>query len=332
MLELDPSAQEFWRGRTVFITGANGFIGANLIRHLLALNANVHVLLRPSAAIWRIENCIHQLIVHIADLRHEAQVISSVVDSRPDVIFHLATGRGVNQNQRTNYVQTGILGAAHIVEALRRLENCRLVVAGSSLEYGSSDGPISESCPLAPHTLHGAVKAAASILLSQAALAEQLAISQLRLFHVYGPWESSHRFLPRAFQSAIKDTSVDLVSGLSRRDWVYVIDVVRALLLAAHSQAPTGIYNIGSGVEHTNEEVLTKLEQVLDRKILRNSNVLPPRLTDQAHRYADISAARIALDWSPRYDLTTGIKSTLSWWNEYPTIWENTHDSAPIVQ
>ena len=332
MLELDLSAREFWNGRKVLITGANGFIGANLTRELLILNAKVHILLRPGAAIWRLEDCMHQLIVHTADLRSEPQIGSAVASSQPEVIFHLATERGSNPAQRMSYVQTGILGAVHLIELMRRSANCRLVVAGGSLEYGSSEGPISESFPLTPHTLHGAVKAAASILFTQAALADQLAISQLRLFHVYGPWESNHRFLPKAIQSSLTGTPVNLVSGLSRRDWVYVADVVRALLLAAHPSAPSGIYNIGNGVEHTNEEVLTTIECVLGQKILRNRNALAPRSTDQTHRHADITAARIALGWSPQYDLATGIRNTLGWLNKYPLAWASEQGAAPIVQ
>ncbi len=332
MSEPDHSLRALWSGRRVLITGANGFIGANLTRQLLSYQADIHIVLRQGGAAWRLDDCVDRLTVHVADVSNFDQILRTVTACRPQTIFHLATERGIADEQRMRYVQTTVIGAVNLVEVLRRQSNCRLIVAGSSLEYGPCDGPISESNTLTPHTLHGAVKAAASVLFSQAAQEDNLQISQLRLFHVYGPWESGHRFLPTIIRSGLNDQSIGLTAGQSRRDWVYVLDVVDAFLLAAQPEVPIGTFNIGSGLEHSNDEVLGVVESLMGRKIPRSSKLLTARLTDQAHRFANISAAKAALGWSPQYDLATGIKCTLDWVRNFPAARTNEQGVVPIVQ
>lgn len=326
-------AAEHWQGRRTLVTGASGFVGANLVRRLLALGANVHILLRRDSPTWRLTDCLQQLTIHTADLADAASLAAAFEQSRPQDVFHLATARGSGASQRLAYIATSILGTAHLIEALRgSAPDARLVAAGSSLEYAPSDGPIAESHPLLPDTLHGAVKVSAGLLLRQAAQSEGLAISQLRMFHVYGPWESGHRFLPTAIRLGLAGQPIPLAAGQSRRDWVHVDDVVSALLAAAAPQAPAGIFNIGSGVEHGNEALLDTLEAVLQRPLARLPSAMPARPTDQAHRYADIGLAHRQLGWQPQYDLARGLRSTLAWLDQFPAAWDNEHGAAPLAQ
>lgn len=321
----------YWRNRPVLITGATGFVGANLVRRLQSLQARVHALVRPNSSTWRLDDCREGLTIVVGDLRRYEELERAVASTQPDVIFHLATARGTSDKGRLGYVETSILGSAYLIECLRQLPDSRLLIAGSSTEYAPADGPIPETHPILPSTLHGAVKAAAGILLRQAALTENLAISQLRIFHVYGPWESSHRLLPQAILHARAGKPVPLVAGISRRDWIHVDDVVRALLMAALPQAPVGVFNVGSGVEHTNDEVLDTLASVLACPVTRLAAVLPKRPTDSEHRYADIALARAQLGWSPRFNLAQGIQNTLSWLDAFPDAWLREQGTAPVV-
>ncbi len=326
-------AAAHWQGRRTLVTGASGFVGANLVRRLLALGANVHILLRHSSPTWRLTDCLQRLTVHTADLADAASLSAAFEQSRPQAIFHLATARGGGASQRLGYINTSILGTAHLIEALRsRAPEARLVAAGSSLEYAPSNGPISEDHPLLPDTLHGAVKASASLLLRHAAQSDGLSISQLRLFHIYGPWESGHRFLPTAIRLGLAGQPIPLAAGQSRRDWVHVDDVVSALLAAAAPQAPAGIFNIGSGIEHGNDAVLDTLEALLQRPLSRLPDAMAARPTDQAHRYADIGLARRQLGWQPRLDLAHGLQDTLAWLHRFPAAWDSEHGAAPLAQ
>jgi nucleoside-diphosphate-sugar epimerase len=333
LLDDDASkkVQADWKNRPVLITGATGFVGANLVRKLQGLQAKVHVMLRSNSSTWRIDDCRSELTIAQGDLSHYKDVQHVIEMTRPEVIFHLATARGTQDKSRLRYVETNVLGVAHLLECMDHLPATRLILAGSSLEYAPSEWPIPESHPLIPNTLHGAVKLAAGMLAKQAAQAENFAISQLRIFHVYGPWESAHRFLPQAILHAIEGRPMPLVEGLSRRDWVHVDDVVRALLIAASPDSPLGIFNIGSGTEHSNEEVMTTLESVLSRPITRQVAGLPRRATDSEHRCANIELAASALGWKPRLSLAQGIQKTLVWRESFPDVWRMQHGDAPTT-
>jgi nucleoside-diphosphate-sugar epimerase len=323
--------EDCWANRSVLITGATGFIGANLVRKLIDLGAKVNVLIRPSSSIWRLNDCLQQINILRGDLNSFKDLAYAVEASNPDVIFHLATARGNGDHTSFNYIQTSIMGAAHLIECMRQSACKRLIVTGGSTEYAPSVSAIAETHALMPVTLHGAVKASASLLYHQASYAEGLEISQLRLFHVYGPWESGHRFLPQAIKLVRLGKPVPLVTGLSRRDWIHVDDVVRAMIIAALPESVTGIFNIGSGKEHTNNEVLDTLESIFNRHIDRVLDNIPKRPTDSEHRYADNSKALAQLGWAPRYGLLQGIQNTLDWIGRYPNAWESEHDSAPVV-
>lgn len=320
-----------WAGRSVLVTGGTGFIGANLVRTLVEMRARVRVLLRPTSSPWRLAGCLEGITRHTGDVRDLPALSRIVHEARPDFIFHLATARGTREGDRARYAETVILGATYLIEALRRRPQCKLVVAGTSLEYAPCEGPIAEDHPLVPATLHGAVKAAAGMLYQQAARAEGLAIAQLRLFHVYGPWESGHRFLPTALRAAMAGEPVPLAATDSRRDWVYVDDVVEAHLRAAELAAAGEVFNVGTGTEHTNEDVVAALERAIGRPVRRATAAIAPRPTDSAHRYADITRARLRLGWAPRNDLAAGIGRTLEWLRSHPQAWKHETDAAPLV-
>lgn len=329
---LDVKDREYWSGLKVFITGGSGFVGANLIHRLLEYGADVHILLRGTSSTCRIDQCTRRVTIYRGDLADYDQLQSTIELSDPSVIFHLAAARGLAENDRFNYVQTGVVGAANLVEIVRKKKGTRLIVAGSSMEYKESNQPIGEDRCLLPTTLHGVVKASASLLFNQASTAENLFISQLRLFHVYGPWESKHRFLPTAIRMVLENRTIPLAPLWSCRDWIHVDDVVDALLTAALPGSPKGIYNIGSGVEHSNMEIINVLEDVFSRKIDIDLNGVPARSTDSKHRCADISLAKEMLGWNPGVDLKTGITNMVLWANNNPDYWRGDDFTSPHAQ
>lgn len=321
----------FWTDRTVLITGGSSFIAASLARKLLALGAQLHVLVRPTSSLWRMQDCFEQIRVYRGDIADRVGLLELSGQVEPSVIFHLATAKGASTGSM-EYVSTAVLGAANLIESMKRAKrNSRLVIAGSSMEYAPSDTPVVESYPIRPVTLNGAVKAAAGILYRQAAESHKLWVRQLRLFHVYGPWESPHRLLPTAIRNAFDGISTPLTVGESRRDWIYVDDVIDAMLRAATVETRHQAINIGSGVEHTNTEVLSILQELLKRELLWEPGALPARQTDSAHRVADIGLARDALGWSPRFSLRDGLSSTIEWYRKRPEILQQLGEAPPTA-
>lgn len=317
-------------GRSVLVTGGGGFIGANLVRRLLGLNAHVHLLMRPPAASWRIRDLMARVQVHTGDITDEGTLSRAFDRATPDVVFHLAAARGHGEAAWAQLVAVNVLGALRLVEQLRRAPAAHLVVTGTYLEYGPRAQPRRRDPPT-PGTWHGVGKAAAGQVFLHAAASMGLAITLLRLFHVYGPWESSHRLLPTAIRAALSGSPLPLTREDVRRDWVYVEDVVDALLSAVRPATRGADYDIGSGTATANTAVVDLVEQLTGKTIVRVPGAYPPSISDVGGPCADNARARSLSDWAPRHDVRAGVAATLEWCRSHPDTWESDTGAKPRV-
>ena len=201
-----------------------------------------------------------------------------------------------------------MLGTANLLEALRSLESVRLVHAGSSLEYGPRSTPMRETDPLAPITFRGAAKAAATLLVLQSGVPATV----VRPFSVYGPGEQPYRLVPSAVAAAQRGEPIRLTRPGIARDFVYVDDVVDALLRAAAVPEAIGeVVNAGTGTQTTNEELVARLEAVLGRQLDVRPGEHEARPWDTECWVADTAKAERLLGWTARYDLDAGLARML---------------------
>lgn len=309
-----------WKNKRILVTGGTGFVGANLIRRLIAEQAQVTVLARDPASSWRLASLRDSITFFPGDLTRATDIEASVAQARPDIIFHLATAR--EENSSANYpafVAINTLGPHHLLSAARLANVKMLVCAGSQLEYGPHQEPHRETDRIQPNTYHGMTKGAAATYLQEAGRHQTPpATVILRLFHVYGPWESPKRLIPTAIRAALRGDTLRTTSQDIRRDYIHVDDVVAAFLLAAQRPDLSGeIFNIGSGHQTSNEAVIRLIERVVDKPLAITAGAYPPHLTDAPFRVADISKARKDLGWEPRLDLMQGLRTTVEWVEAY---------------
>jgi nucleoside-diphosphate-sugar epimerase len=308
-------------GASVLVTGAGGFIGANLCRALVSRGAWVAALLRPGSSPARLTGCEAALRICRVDLGDLASLERCVREIGPRFVFHLAAGphRPHDRASRLAAVQSDVVGTAHLLEAIEPLAFERLVQLGSSLEYGPHTEPLVETMQLAPVTRRGATRAAATLLCQSFARGGRPALV-LRPTSVYGPWEPVDRLVPTALRAALGDGRIDLTVPEIRRDLVYVGDVVDACLCALAAKDADGeAINVGSGREWSNEEVVAAVEVATGRTLRVRAGAFPRRAADTSHWVADCSKAQRLLGWQPRHDLTSGIAATLAWLREQPS-------------
>lgn len=293
------------------VTGVGGFIGAHLAARLVADGWTVAGIVRPGSGTARFAALGLEGKVEVieADLADPEATSMAARTADPDIAFLLAAGRAKGtRDERSRTAAVNAAGALWLVEALGR--RCRAVVRlGSSTEYGQVDGATDEAAPLQPRGFFGATKAAGSLLMVAAAAERDMRAAVLRPFQVYGPLDHPGRLVPRALWAAREGHPLPLTGPGRRRDWVYVDDVVDAVVRAAVADhlPPGQVVNVGTGRQSTNEELVSEVERVTGRRVEVAIGGHPGREWDTASWVCDPSLARRLLGWEAKIDLAGGL-------------------------
>jgi nucleoside-diphosphate-sugar epimerase len=304
------------------VTGAAGFVGANLARRLVAEGHEVHALVRPGSDRWRLAELAADVAVREADLRDGDAVAAAFAAGRPDVVFHLGTRGAYSwQAEAREILETNVLGTANVLDACVHADTA-LVNTGSSSEYGFKDHAPAENEPLEPTSVYGVAKAAATLLCSSVARERGIAVTTLRLYSVYGPWEEPGRFVPALAEAALRGTLPALASPSIARDFVWIGDVVEAYLLAASAPGEGAVYNVGSGRQTTLAEAVEAARRVLGVAEEPSWGSMADRSWDTEVWVADMSKIERELGWRPAVAFDEGLARTAEWLRNDPAVRE----------
>jgi UDP-glucose 4-epimerase len=290
------------------VTGGAGFIGSNLVDALLERGDEVTVV--DNLSTGRRENLDGKAAFHEASVTDGARMTALLAHARPEAVFHLAAQvdvrRAVADPAFDAAVNVG--GTAVLLEAARTAGTSRFVLASTGgAIYGETDRlPTPEDVPAAPISPYGASKAAAETYLELYRRLHGLSSVALRFANVYGPRQDplgEGGVIAIYCHAAATDRRVRVFGdGRQTRDFVYVGDVVGALLAAA-DQDVGGAYNIGAGRETTILELVERLDV--------EPTFAPPRPGEVLRSCLDPGAAREALGWEATTPLDEGLRRTL---------------------
>jgi len=307
------------RNKRVLITGATGFIGANLTREFLKFGLEVYIFTRFTSNKWRLSDILKDAKEYCVDLLDRERLERIILDIKPEIILHTAVYGGYPfQKNVSQVIQTNIMGTVNLVNACSRVGFDILVNTGSSSEYGLKDKAMRETDLLEPINNYGVSKASATLFCQAKAKSERLPIVTLRLFSPYGYYEEPTRLIPSLILACLRGENPKLSSPNPVRDFIFIEDVINAYIKVteAMEKATGEIFNIGYGKQHSIEQVVSIVTELTGNKVTTKWQSIPNPRIEPNTWVADILKAKKILNWQPRCNLKLGLEKTIEWFQE----------------
>ena len=290
------------------VTGATGFVGRALVKTLRDKNWEVRALGRRRTGGERLIGLDDQCDFLQFDLITSGEKYIESILRGAEVVFHLAaagvTEVGLDSEQ---LITANVEGTRRLCESAVRTGISRFVHIGSCFEYGNG-GRISENAELNPGSIYANSKAEASQLVLENSSNFARGAIVLRPFMVYGDGESQSRLIPYTIIKALANEEVNLTAGDQIRDFVNILDLVEAILVAESTEGIEGeIFNVCTGIGYSVKEVVAKVIQLIDSKSKINYGALEYRGNEGMSIVGDPAKSVEKLDWTPRIKLDDGL-------------------------
>ncbi|HEY1479683.1 MAG TPA: NAD(P)-dependent oxidoreductase [Gaiellales bacterium] len=299
--------------RRTLLTGAGGFCGRAIAAALCARGDDVVATIRPgSSAAVQLPRGVEVVECELADPAALRALVSRVRPSR--CVHAAAAGARARCDDIDLLLATNVRATAALAEALADVGAARLVTLGSSSEYGSPAGAMTEAAAARPDDLYGVSKLAAGLAAHAIGRARGLETVHLRLFSVYGPGEAPARLIASLVRALAARQPVPLTTGHQVRDFVYVADAADAVLRALSAPVEGGsTFNVGSGRETSVREIALLACRVagVDESLLR-FGALPARGDERRSWCANTREAADVLGWRARTPLAEGLRRTFA--------------------
>ncbi|HWN10345.1 MAG TPA: dTDP-glucose 4,6-dehydratase [Pyrinomonadaceae bacterium] len=324
--------------RKLFVTGGAGFIGSAFIRLLLEEDQST-VVTNFDALTYAgnpdnlegLDSARHRFIHgDIAD----PDAVLAALEEDSDAIINFAAESHVDRSisSAAEFLRTNIIGAQVLLDAARARGVKRFVQVSTDEVMGSlpenEDAFFTEDSPFEPNSPYAASKAAAEHLVRAARHTFGLDTVVTRCGNNYGPRQFPEKLLPLLISNAVADRPIPVYGdGRNVRDWIYVDDHCRAILLALEKGRPGAVYNIGARNERQNLEVVKSVLTTLGKPESLITFVSDRLGHDR--RYA-INPALIEeeLGWRPRETWESGLGKTIEWYRGNPEWIERTRSGA----
>ncbi|HXU80832.1 MAG TPA: dTDP-glucose 4,6-dehydratase [Polyangia bacterium] len=322
----------------VLVTGGSGFIGSNLVRHLLGQ--------RPG---WKVVNLDKLTYAanpeSLADLAGDPryrfvhgdignqELVSHVLGAHQiDLVIHSAAETHVDRSILGPEVfsRTNVGGTATLLEASRRQGVKRFLMVSTDEVYGSlgPTGQFTETTPLAPSSPYSASKAGADLLALAYAHTYKFDVVVTRCSNNYGPYQFPEKLIPLMIINALEDKPLPVYGdGKNVREWLHVADHCSAILAVAERGRSGEVYNVGSNAEKPNIEVVERILTQLGkpRSLIR---YVEDRLGHDRRYAIDSSKLRRELDWKPTFEFDQGLAATVDWYLQNKRWWERVRSGA----
>ncbi len=308
----------------LLITGGAGFIGSNLVRYLLSKESSPSIinldLLTYAGSLENLEGLLsnpkHTFIQ--GDIACQEVLNSLFGRLKPELVINLAAETHVDRSieDPAPMVRSNIRGTQLLLEMSKKYRIQKFLQVSTDEVYGSlkpEEEPWDEESPLKPRNPYSASKAAADLMVMAYHQTYRLPVLISRCGNNYGPRQHPEKLVPKMITCALSGKGLPLYGdGQNIREWIHVRDHCRALELILKEGKPGRVYNIGSGEEKTNLEIvqgiLSRLS--LDKDLIEYIEDRP----GHDRRYA-LDTHRInRLGWQPQLPFNQGLDETVDWY------------------
>jgi len=315
---------------TILVTGGAGFIGSHLVQALLSCGMKVMVVdnFNDFYPHRMKENNLKEVLQNVPEVLHgnlrviKQDILDLSADDLPvsqvDAVVHLAAMAGVRPSIKDPrlYQEVNVVGTQNILDLARELRADKFILISSSSVYGVNPKlPWSElDNVLEPISPYAASKVSCEFLCSVYHHLYKISCTALRLFTVYGPRQrpdlAISKFIARAYDGGVVKLFGD---GSSARDYTFVTDIVGGILSALKREdGGYEVINLGNAAPVTLLELVHTVESVTGRTLnICHVEVQPG---DVPQTYADVTKARILLQYEPKVSLYDGVKSQVEWY------------------
>jgi len=298
----------------ILVTGGAGFVGSNLVRHLLADGHNLKIL--DNFSTGRRENLVGLVLEIIeGDILDPDAVSHAVRDV--EAVVHLAAHTGVipSIERPAEDMRVNVVGTLNVLQACRDAGVQRFVFASSNAPMGKQKPPYQEGLVPRPLSPYGASKLAGEGYCSAFHGSYGLETVVLRFTNVYGPYSDHKTSVVAQFIRRLKNARPLLIygDGQQTRDFFHVDDLSQAVRLALKTDGIGGeLFQLGSGVETSINALSAMLLELTDNTDL-GVEYAPPRPGEIIRNYSDLSHARAVLGYEPQISLADGLERMWHW-------------------
>jgi dTDP-glucose 4,6-dehydratase len=311
----------------LLVTGGAGFIGSSFVRYVLANHANVEVVnfdaLTYAGNLRNVEECVQNSRYAFVrgDIASPDDVAAVFKQHSIDVVVNFAAETHVDRSieDPAPFLRTNVAGTQCLLEAARQSKASKFVQISTDEVYGSlgPSGAFREDTSLDPSSPYSASKASADVWALSYFRTYGLPVVITRCSNNYGPFQFPEKLLPVLISNAMEDRRIPVYGdGLNVREWIFADEHSRAVWTAIERGRPGEVYNVGSGEEKTNLQVVHEVLRLLGKPESLIQFVKDRPGHDR--RYAiDCSKIRREWDWRTEIGFTDGLQKTIDWYRSH---------------